>query len=115
MATGMDVIEGLRRTGTGEAKLKVGLDFLERNKNASGLEVIEAMRTAGVSPVTLAKADRLAGGTPLSDLLPPPPKHMAEQQEEKDLLRKALVKLAGTHEDNVKDKSPKLEKPSAAR
>lgn len=113
MATGTDVIEGLRKTGTGEAKLAPALALVQEKPNSSAKEVVEALRRAGASEITLAKADHLANGQPIEDILGKPPPHQAEKEAESADLKKAIAKVLNAHTEKVEkeqQQSPKLAK-----
>lgn len=96
------VIEGLEKTGTGEGKLRVARQFLERKPGASGTELVAHLKEQGISPVTLAKAEHLASGKNLDDLLGTPPKQSKEASEERlgkiigEKLGEAMERLHGT-------------------
>jgi hypothetical protein len=101
MATVHDLIDGLEKTGTGERQLTALRRFAAERPMASAGETVEWMKRersanlftgktglvyspfvvdTGIGDVTVAKAEHLAAGRPLEDLLgKPPPNYEGEK------------------------------------
>lgn len=79
MSTVLDVIEGLKETGTGEAKIERMQRHAIENPSLEA-DAFCAWVDREVSPVTARKARHLAAGQPLSELLGVPPPSSREKQ-----------------------------------
>jgi len=80
--SGLDLIEALRQTGTGEGKLAVAERALRAKADATAEDVLAALACEPkvVGAATLEKAKRLAGGAPVKDFLGTPPKNAEESR-----------------------------------
>jgi len=114
MASVQDLIEGLEQTGTGEPQLKWFADYAEKYPKASAEEAIDAarnrmkitreefLRETCIADVTLAKADHIAAGKPLSDLMgKPPPDSKGEE------LKKLGVAIAEAITNKMREEGEK--------
>lgn len=80
--SGRDLIEALRLTGTGEAKLRVAEQALKDNAAATAEDVLAALATNPrvVGPGTLEKARKLASGASVKEFQGIPPKNADESK-----------------------------------
>ena len=100
--TAADLIQGLKLTGTSDAKL-AAIAEMGRNPKASATEAARALEEAGVSPVTLAKAKHLAAGQPIEKLLGAPPPNSAESKETR--MAQALAKELAVAMERMQEKA----------
>jgi len=61
---GLDLLRSLRDSGTGEAKLQIGIEALRRTRNASDIDVLAALaqRPDRVGETTLRKCKNIVAG-----------------------------------------------------
>lgn len=100
MSTVMEVIEGLERTGTGEAKLERMRRYVTERPGVDKEEFVNWVRQE-ISPVTAAKAKHIASGQPISEIMGVPPPR-SKEKEAMDVVGavKGLVEaLAGKKEE----------------
>lgn len=105
MSFARDIVVGLEKTGTGQAKLAVCRRFVERKPEATGRELIEHLRTEKVSEVTIQKAEHLDSGGSLEDLLGKPPPR-SEERAALDIgqqIARLAQALEGRQEDRQAD------------
>lgn len=94
-----DLVEALKKTGTGEQKLKACQDFLERNPRASAEALVNHLGNTLVDsfnrplhPGTYDKARRIAAGESPAKFDDGPPKQGTEGRE-KRLVEEIFAKL----------------------
>ena len=77
--TGHELLEALKLTGTGEAKLRAGEEELSRRPGLTAGELAATMDLQRKWPEgTVEKAKKLANGAPVKDFLGSPPPNVEE-------------------------------------
>lgn len=98
--SGLELVEALALTGTGEAKLRVARAAIEARPGATAEDVLMALASDGktVGAVTLEKARKLASGASVKEFLGSPPPN-AEESRMRSLGREIGEAIVGQLSD----------------